>query len=108
MAPELNAYKLTIPKIEKLRQRWGMSKEDWQRAAIGFAEMHRDQAPPEIQARLAVDRLSLLPTETILICEIFLLVLVAAEERAKSIGAEIDPAACWRTALTIVGGRHER
>ena len=104
MAPELNAYKLTISKIEKLRQRWGMSKEDWQRAAIGFAEMHRDQAPPEIRAKLVIDKLSNLPKQTVFLCEIFMLVLVEAEEYFKAVGTDVDIAAAWAVTQKI-GGR---
>jgi hypothetical protein len=91
-----------LEKIIRLREKWHMLPDEWRRASIIFALMYRDSAPESVRAKLT-GKPSFLPKEAVFLCEIFLLILVEAEERLRIAGGDVDLELAWLLAEKLWG-----
>lgn len=89
--------------IARTREACYLTREDWQHYAILNARVLLDAAPPEVMNELA-GRPSNFAPQAILLCEIFFMLFLKAEDRSRATGLSIDPEELWRQALLLREG----
>jgi hypothetical protein len=101
-------YSNNIPQIyarvNRLAQKWQMSREGFMRAACVWAILFRDAAPREVRA-LFTGRPSVFSEAAKLLALAFFLVYVEATDRIAALGSDefVDAASCWNIAIRLAG-----
>lgn len=92
--------------VNGLAQKWNMDKAQIENVAVVWGMMFRDAAPEAVQLAFTGKPSAVAPRARIL-AEAFFVIYTKAVDRLQGLGSDdaIDVAACWQTALKLVGGQ---
>jgi len=92
-------------RVNELCRKWNMPRDDFEKAACVYALVFREHAPRNTQM-LYTGRPSLYSQEAKRLALAFFLVYVEASERLAALNDSdgVNALACWKIALSLMGG----